>query len=216
MEFQYYPITLIIIIATVLLSIKAFNQPEIKFKWVFYPYKIKRENQTYRVLSHMFIHGDYMHLFFNMFVLFSFGRNMEFIFSEVYGVGIGKVHFLILYLVGGLASSIWPFVRNVDNPNYMSLGASGAVSAVLFAAILWMPESKIFLMFIPIGIPAWVVGILYLGFEYYMSKKGGTGIAHDAHFGGAIFGIAYILFINFDKGSEFISYILQFISNIFN
>lgn len=209
MEFQYYPITLIIIIVTVLLSIKAFNQPELKFKWVFYPFKIKREKETYRIVSHMFIHGDYMHLFFNMFVLFSFGRNMEYIFGETYGLGLGKFHFVILYLVGGFASSIWPYTRNYDNPNYMSLGASGAVSAVLFAAILWMPSEPLYLMFIPVGIPAWIVGILYLGFEYYMSKKGGTGIAHDAHFGGAVFGIAYILFINFDKGIEFISYIFS-------
>lgn len=216
MEFQYYPITLIIIIITILLSIKAFNQPELKFKWVFYPYKIKRENQSYRILSHMFIHGDYMHLFFNMFVLFSFGRNMEYTFDQEYGIALGKLHFVILYLVGGLASSIWPYIRNVDNPNYMSLGASGAVSSVLFATILWYPSLPLNLMFIPIDIPAWVVGILYLGFEYYMSKKGGTGIAHDAHFGGAIFGIAYILFINFDKGIEFISYILKLISNIFS
>jgi membrane associated rhomboid family serine protease len=216
MEFQHYPITLIIIIATVILSIKAFNQPELKFKWVFYPFKIKRENQIYRVVSHMFIHGDYMHLFFNMFVLFSFGGLMEGEFGDYFGSGLGKVHLFILYFVGGLASSIWPYSRNLDNPNYMSLGASGAVSAVLFAAILWIPGQPLYLMFIPIGIPAWIVGILYLGFEYYMSKKGGTGIAHDAHFGGAVFGIAYVLFINFDKGSAFISYILEFISNIFS
>jgi membrane associated rhomboid family serine protease len=207
MEFQYYPITLIIIIITVLLSIRAFNSEEVKSKWVFYPYRVKRDNESYRILSHMFIHGDYMHLFFNMFVLYSFGRNMEYIFGETYGAVVGSTHFLVLYLVGGLAASIWPFIRNKDNPNYMSLGASGAVSAVLFAAILWMPGNEIYLMFIPIGIPAWIVGILYLGFEYYMSKKGGTGIAHDAHFGGALFGIAYILFINFDKGLAFISYI---------
>ncbi|MEX1192210.1 MAG: rhomboid family intramembrane serine protease [Brumimicrobium sp.] len=207
MEFQYYPITLIIIIVTVLLSIRAFNNEEVKYKWIFYPYKVKRQNESYRILSHMFIHGDYLHLFFNMFVLFSFGRNMEYIFNETYGGGIGTLHFLVLYLIGGLAASIWPFLRNKDNPNYMSLGASGAVSAVLFAAILWMPEGGIYIMFIPVEIPAWLFGIIYLGFEYYMSKKGGTGVAHDAHFGGAIFGIVYVLFINFDKGLAFISYI---------
>lgn len=209
MEFQYYPITIILIIITVLLSIKAFNDPELKFRWVFYPFKIKREKQTYRVISHMFIHGDYMHLFFNMFVLFSFGAKMENTLDVYFGLGFGKLQFILLYFVGGLASSIWPYSRNFDNPNYMSLGASGAVSAVLFATILWYPNLPLNLMFIPIDIPAWVVGILYLGFEYYMSKKGGTGIAHDAHFGGAVFGIAYILFINFDKGIEFISYIFS-------
>ena len=91
----------------------------------------------------------------------------------------------------------------------MSLGASGAVSAVLFASILWIPNGGIGLFFIPISIPAWIFGILYLLFEYYMGKKGGGNVAHDAHFGGAIFGIVYVLFINFSKGIDFIEYIIQ-------
>ncbi|MDX1652040.1 MAG: rhomboid family intramembrane serine protease [Brumimicrobium sp.] len=209
MEFQYYPVTLLIIIITIITSIRAFNQEDVKYKWVFYPYKIKRENQYYRIVSHMFIHGDFLHLLFNVFVLFSFGQNLEYIFKGTFGAGLGSLHFFVLYFLGGLASSLWPYLRNYDNPNYMSLGASGAVSAVLFASILWLPQGGIYIMFIPFEIPAWIFGIIYLGYEYYMSKKGGTGIAHDAHFGGAVFGILYILFINFDKGKEFISYIFN-------
>ncbi|PWH81903.1 rhomboid family intramembrane serine protease [Brumimicrobium oceani] len=209
MELQNYPVTIVIIIATVLISLRAFKDSEMKYKWIFYPYKVQRENQLYRILSHIFIHGDTMHLIFNMFVLFSFGGIMEFIFGNYFGAGLGSLHFLVLYFLGGLAASIWPYLRNKDNPNYMSLGASGAVSAVLFASILWMPEGGIYLLFIPFEIPAWLFGILYLGFEYYMSKKGGTGVAHDAHFGGAIFGIAYVLLINFSKGAAFFEYILS-------
>lgn len=209
MELQNYPVTLIIIIATVLISMRAFKDANMKYKWILYPYKVNNQNEFYRIISHIFIHGDTMHLLFNMFVLFSFGRIMEFIFVDYFGAGAGNVHFLMLYVLGGLAASIWPYIRNKDNPNYMSLGASGAVSAVLFASILWMPEGGIYLLFIPFEIPAWLFGILYLAFEYYMSKKGGTGIAHDAHFGGAIFGILYVLFINFDKGAAFFEYILS-------
>jgi membrane associated rhomboid family serine protease len=209
MDFSFYPVTLVIIIATVLLSIRAFNDADVKYKWIYYPYKLKRNNEWYRTLSHMFIHADYVHLFFNMFVLFSFGRLMEFQFIAEYGRSFGHLHFFLLYFLGGLAAGVWPFLRNADNPNYMSLGASGAVSAVLFASILWYPQGGIYLMFIPVEIPAWLFGILYLGFEYYMSKRGNTGVAHDAHFGGAVFGLLYILLINFDKGKAFISYIFS-------
>lgn len=209
MELLDYPVTIAIIIATVLLSFRAFKDADIKYKWIFYPYKVKREKEFYRIISHIFIHGDTMHLIFNMFVLFSFGGIMEFIFTNYFGQGLGSLHFIMLYFLGGLAASIWPYMRNKDNPNYMSLGASGAVSAVLFASILWMPEGGIYLLFIPFEIPAWLFGILYLGFEYYMSKKGGTGIAHDAHFGGAVFGILYVLLVNFGKGAAFFEYILS-------
>ena len=209
MEFSYYPVTLAIIIITVLISIKAFNDADFKYKWIYYPYKVKRENEWYRLVSHIFIHGDYLHLFFNMFVLYSFGQMLEILFIVEYGRPMGHIHFFLLYFLGALAAGVWPFLRNADNPNYMSLGASGAVSAVLFASILWYPQGGIYLMFIPVEIPAWLFGIVYLGFEYYMSKKGSTGIAHDAHFGGAVFGLIYVLVINFDKAGEFVHHILN-------
>lgn len=208
MELSSYPVTLVIIVVTVLLSIRAFNDSAVKYKWVNYPYKLKRNKEWYRMISHLFIHADYVHLLFNMFVLFSFGQLMEFKFVEAYGVS-GHVHFFLLYFLGGLAAGVWPFIRNADNPNYMSLGASGAVSAVLFASILWYPQGGIYMMFIPVEIPAWLFGILYLAFEYYMSKRGNSGIAHDAHFGGAVFGLVYVLIINFDKGKAFFSYIFS-------
>lgn len=208
MELSVFPVTLVIIVVTILLSIRAFNDSGVKYKWVNYPYKMKRENEWYRTISHMFIHADYIHLFFNMFVLFSFGRMMEYMFVESFGIG-GHFHFFLLYFLGGLAAGLWPFIRNADNPNYMSLGASGAVSAVLFASILWYPQGGIYMMFIPVEIPAWLFGILYLLFEYYMSKRGNSGIAHDAHFGGAVFGLVYVLIINFDKGKAFFSYIFS-------
>src|SRR5690554_2146029 len=209
MQIQQFPVTLIIIVATVLISLRAFKDAEMKYKWIFYPIKVNRDNEFYRIISHVFIHGDMMHLLFNMFVLFSFGQQMEAILNIHFGQGVGSLHFLLLYFLGGIAASMWPYLRNKNNPNYMSLGASGAVASVLFAAILWMPEGGIYLMFIPFEIPAWIFGILYLLFEFYMSKKGGSGIAHDAHFGGAVFGIFYILLINFGKGAAFFEHILS-------
>lgn len=211
MNFELYPITILIVVLTVLISMKAFGDADFKYKMLLYPYKIKRENDFKRVLTHLFIHGDYMHLFFNMYVLFSFGSIMEMFFKKEFGVGLGSAHFFLLYFLGGLAASIWPFTRNHDNPHYMSLGASGAVSAVVFASILWKPDDGIGLLFIPgLSIPSWVFGIVYLGFEYYMSRKNAnTGIAHDAHFGGAVFGIAYVLLVCPERGKMFIDYILK-------
>lgn len=204
------PITIGIIIITVLISIRAQNDPDLKYKLVFYPYRIKKDKQQYRFFSHMFIHGDYVHLFFNMFVLFSFGRIMELILVYEFGELFGRLHYLVLYIIGGLVAGLWPFFRNHNNPNYMSLGASGAVSAALFATILWLPSQGLYVMFIPIEIKAWLFGFIYLGFEYYMSKRNAnTGVAHDAHFGGAIFGVFYILLIAPYKGLDFINYLLQ-------
>src|SRR5699024_284330 len=121
---------LIVIIATVLISWRAFKDNEMKYRWVFYPYKVLRQKEFYRIISHIFIHADLMHLLFNMFVLYSFGRQIEATFILYFGAGLGSFHFFILYFIGGIAASIWPYLRNKDNPNYMSLGASGAVSAV--------------------------------------------------------------------------------------
>lgn len=209
MPFQYYIVTIILLVFTSLISIRCFQNNELRYKWLYFPYNVNHNKQYYRIISHIFIHADYTHLLFNMIVLFFFGRMMEATFIVYFGGSIGSVYFLILYLLGGVAASIWPYMRNHNNPNYTSLGASGAVSAVLFASILWEPGAQLQFLFIPFDIPAWLFGILYLGFEFYMGKKGTGNIAHDAHFGGAVFGILYILFLNFDKGQEFIHYIFS-------
>jgi membrane associated rhomboid family serine protease len=98
-------------------------------------------------------------------------------------------------------------LKHQDNPAYRSLGASGAVSAVIFAAILWDPSMLLVIMFLPFPIPAYIFGPIYLAIEYFSMKRGGTGIAHDAHLGGAIFGILFVLLLNFEKGKEFIDLI---------
>lgn len=202
--------TLIIIAATALISWRAFQNREFKYKMMFYPYNVKHQREGYRYFTYMFVHADTMHLFFNMFVLYSFGNNMEMLLSIPYGRGLGWVHYGILYFAGGLFATVWPMIKNADNPNYMSLGASGAVSSVFFAFILWMPNAQLSLIFIPgVPIPAWLFGLLYLAYEYFMAKRGTSNIGHDAHFGGAIFGILYVLFINFEKGQQFISYIFN-------
>jgi membrane associated rhomboid family serine protease len=197
-------------------SMKAFNDPGFKEKLMFIPYLVNRDKQYYRIASHMAIHADWTHLIFNAMSLYFLGDaflnveggiyvGLDSGLIETYGSVVGQAHFGLIFILGGLFAGIVPFIRNKDNPSYRSLGASGAVSAVIFAALLWNPEMELNLLFIPIGIPAYIFGPLYLAFEFYMDKRGNSGIAHDAHIGGAVFGVLYVLLINFDKGKEFLN-----------
>lgn len=201
-------ITLIIIIFTVLVSMQGFNNEEFKYKFAFSPYDVKHHNKYFKVLTHMFLHSDWTHLIFNMISFYMFGEMIEIELMLKFGVVEGKIHFILIYFLGGFFATLWPMIRNHDNPNYISLGASGAVSSLIFAAIIWNPSMEMGLIFLPgIFIPAYIFGPLYLAFEFWAFKRAKTNIAHDAHIGGAVFGIIYILVINFDKGKELIQLI---------
>jgi membrane associated rhomboid family serine protease len=200
---------LIIIIITSIISFNGFKDSSFQSKLLFSPYAIQHRNEYYRLITHIFLHGDPFHLIFNMMSLYFLGEFLEFTLTSplFYGKITGEIHFLLIYFLGGLFSTLIPFARNKDNVYYRSLGASGAVSSVIFATILWAPTLELNIMFLPIPIPAYIFGPLYLAYEFYADKKGGTGIAHDAHIGGAIFGILYVLIINIDKGKEFLNLI---------
>jgi membrane associated rhomboid family serine protease len=204
MEFSFL---IIILIGTVIVSLNAFKDANLVDRMIYSPYRCKHYGEYYRMLSHVLIHADSTHLIFNMMSLYFLGDILEKQLMFQYGSGVGEFHFIILYVVGGLFATLIPYIRNHDNPSYRSLGASGAVSAVVFAAIIWNPTMQLSIMFLPIGIPAYIFGPIYLAFEYWADRRGGTGIAHDAHIGGAIFGILYVLIINIDKGKEFLSQI---------
>ena len=195
---------LVIIIITGLISYNAFSNVDLKNRWMYSPYLCKNDKEYYRIFSHLFIHADFSHLLFNMLSLYFLGNFLIQNFMLTYGLWVGQIHFLVLYFLGGLFATLIPYFRNQDNPSYMALGASGAVSAVIFGAIMWDPFMKLQLLFIPIPIPAYVFGPLYMAYEIYSDRRGNTGVAHDAHIGGAIFGVLYILIINVDKGKELI------------
>ncbi len=154
---------------------------------MFNAYSVHHQKQWYRLLSHALVHGDWMHLGVNMFVLWSFGTSVERYFNAYFGLK-GSFMFIILYLGGVAFASLSALIKQRDNFSYNSVGASGAVGAVLFASILLNPASKIYLFFIPIGIPAFLFGPLYIAYEMYMEKRSSDNIAHDAHYWGAIFG----------------------------
>lgn len=185
----------IIIAITVIISILAWNQDELFSKLKFNPYLARHHKEYWRLVSYGLIHADWIHLGINMFVLYSFGSQVIQYFTLVFP-GKGIFYYLILY-VGGLFISVAPaFGKHKDNPYYNAVGASGAVSAVLFSSIVFDPMSKIYLFLIPIGIPAIVFGILYLVYSAYMDKKAQDNVGHDAHFWGGVFGFVLTIALN--------------------
>jgi len=187
--------TIFLIALTVLISILAFNRRDIFDKLKFNAYYIHKDKDWYRFLSYGLIHADWTHLLINMFVLYSFGEIVEQFFIYYFEFK-GYVYFLLLYLGGIGFSTLFDYRKYKNDIYYNAVGASGAVSAVVFASILLYPAGKIFLFFIPIGIPAPIFGILYLVYSAYSAKKGTGNIGHSAHFWGAIFGIVFTVAIN--------------------
>ncbi len=195
--------TLIIVIITALVSFAAFQNRELMAKLMFNAYLVKHSNQWYRVVTHAFIHGGWMHLGINMWVLWLFGGIVEASF-DAYRGSLGVVIYAALYLGGILFSTLPSYARNQDNFSYNSLGASGATAAVLFSAIYFNPTMNLYIMFIPIPIPAVIFGIAYLALEWYQDKKSNDNIAHDAHFWGAAFGFVFSILMAPDRMTGFI------------
>lgn len=185
-------ITVIIILVTVLVSILGFNNAAFFNRLKFNPYDVKHSNQWYRFFTYGFLHAGWVHLLINMFVFYSFGRLVEMAYRAMFNTKY-ILYYLLLY-VGALLLSVIPaFGKHKNDVFYNSVGASGAVSAVLFASILIAPLEKIYLFFIPVGIPAVLFGLFYLGYEYWMSKRAKDNIGHDAHFWGAVFGLLFTI-----------------------
>jgi membrane associated rhomboid family serine protease len=187
-------ITLIIIIVTVLISLNGFSKPEFLYKAIFYPFQIKRNKEYFRFLTSGFIHADWMHLIVNMYVLYGFGQYVEVYLSFYFGV-MAKLIYVLLYLTAIVVSSLSTFFKQQDNTHYTSLGASGAVSAIVFASILFNPMGKIGLIFIPIGIPGIILGGLYLLYSYFMGQRSSDRINHEAHFYGAVYGMLFMIIL---------------------
>lgn len=177
--------TFILIGANILVSLAAlYVHPKIFEYGMLKPYRVWREHTWYELISSGFVHAGMGHLFLNMFTLFFFGPVLE--------NSIGAVHFVILYFSGLLVSSLPSLWFHKDDPNYATVGASGAVESVLFAFILLFPMQPIYIMLIPIGIPSFVFGIFFLGYSLYASKGQGK-INHEAHIAGAVWGLLYLL-----------------------
>ena len=184
-------ITLIIIIATSIISFIAFSNHKLLDQFIFYPPAVRR-GQVYRFFSCGLIHADWGHLIFNMISLYLFGEAVESKFMEAFGP-LGKLVYLGMYVLALAASVIPTYINNKDNYHYRSLGASGAVSAVIFAGILFFPLAKLGLFFIPIYVAGFLFGIIYLFVSGWLGKRGGGNINHSAHIFGALFGVGFTI-----------------------
>jgi membrane associated rhomboid family serine protease len=198
--------TTIILVLTALISFSAFQNQQLKAKLMFNASLVKHSKEWYRVFTHAFIHGDWLHLLANCYVLWMFGGQVE-IYFEIFKGTLAPLYFLSLYIGGILCSTLPAYMRHQDNFYYNSLGASGAVSAVLFVSIYFNPMASWGLILIPgIQFPAIFFGLAYLLFEWYMDKKKSSdNIAHDAHFWGAAFGIVFALVMFPAQFSRFIN-----------
>lgn len=191
-----FSITLIIIVITSLISYQAFNKSELFYRLLHNPYNVIHRKEYSRIISHGFIHGGWGHLIFNMYVLWMFGSLVEQIFVANYQ--FGKAYFVVLYFGGMVFATLPSIKKHKNNPNYNAVGASGAVSAVVFSAVLLNPLMKMGIILIPVMIPAFIFGPLYLVAEYILNKRGGSPIAHDAHLWGAFYGIIFTVLIDFN------------------
>lgn len=186
-------ITLIITIVTVGISLLAFNNEALMQQFIFHPYTIARDpKQWYRSVSCGFIHADFMHLAFNMFSFYMFGDLVEQYFHLIFGQ-IGNFFYLLLYISALVVCIIPTYYQHKKQYYYHSLGASGAVSAIIFAGIFLQPTMQIGLFFIPPIIPGFVFGPIYLALTVYLSKKGGGNINHSAHLWGSVYGIVFLI-----------------------
>ncbi|MBS0555893.1 MAG: rhomboid family intramembrane serine protease [Proteobacteria bacterium] len=175
--------SLIIIAVTCIVSIMGFSNTRLVDQLILWPPAISRGKEYYRLVSYGLVHADPMHLFFNMFTLYFFGRVME----QLYDAILGPLGFVLFY-AGALVASILPtYLRNRGNSRYRSLGASGAVSATLFAFILLQPWAQILVFVIPM--PAILFAVLYLAYEFWLERRGVDNINHNAHLWGAAYGV---------------------------
>lgn len=195
-------LTYIIIAATVVISMACFNNRQLFDKLAMKPYRVVHAREWYRLISHGFVHADWMHLFVNMFTFWSFGQYMEQAFQCR---GFGQWSFLVLYFGGMIIASVNDVVRYRNAIWYTSIGASGAVSAVLFSAIFLNPWDKI-LLFAVIPIPGILFGVLYLAYCQYMARRSGDNINHNAHFYGAVFGFIFPILLKPSLFQVFLSH----------
>ncbi|MBI1183885.1 rhomboid family intramembrane serine protease [bacterium] len=186
--------TYIIIGVTAVVSFMAFNNMELKYKLLFYPWKINSDREWYRFVTSGLVHADMMHLFFNMFTLFFFGPYVEHQLAR-HGGFMPETKFWLLYFGSMVMGSMFSYFKNQDNPNYMALGASGAVSGVLFSSIIFDPWMKLYL-FAAIPIPGILFGVGYLFYSAKMAREARDNIGHDAHLYGAIFGVLITIAYN--------------------
>jgi membrane associated rhomboid family serine protease len=175
-------LTLLVLI--IVSSVAGFTSAPLIQRALLRPYLVARGSAYSGLLTSGFVHADVTHLLFNLITFYSFGFPLERV--------IGTTKFLVLYFGGLLISGIGTTFKHRDDPNYASLGASGAILAVLFASIVYFPRARLVMFPLPIPIPGPLFALLYLAYTFYSSRQARGRINHDAHFFGALTGIAFV------------------------
>ena len=197
--------TYIIISVTAAVSILCFYRKLNIGGLLFNAYQVWHRRQWYRMLSYGLVHGSWSHLIFNMLTLYFFGPVVEQYFGAVFGSTAGTILYIVLYISAIAVSTVGDLVKYRDDYYYNALGASGAVSAILFAAILFEPKMGIYIFFIPIPVPGYIFAPLYLLYCWYMAKRNMDNIGHTAHFWGAVYGLLFPLICRPSIFSYFLS-----------
>ena len=198
-------VTIIIILVTTIISVLCFGSMPATNSLKFNAYNVWHRGQWYRMLTYGVVHGGWGHLFFNMLTLYFFGTVVERYFGSAFGTEKGMTLYIILYVSAIAVSTIGDLIKYKDDYSYNAVGASGAVSAILFASILFEPKMGIYIYLIPIPVPGYIFAPLYLLYCWYMAKRNADNIGHSAHFWGALYGLVFPLLLKPDILAHFIS-----------
>lgn len=211
------PLTYLLLAIIVVTSYRYMEDIGGRERLLLYPYDMFRHKEWYRFFSSGFVHGSWMHLLFNGYALLLFGSILEmtFILPGLFGPLVGRLVYLALIVSGLPMASLYSYYKNKDNPHYRALGASGTISGLVFAYILLYPTVPLYLMFVPIPIPGFIFGILYLVISAYLDKRGGGRIAHDAHYWGSVWGVVFMAMAKPSLIWGFIRQIQHYMSSFF-
>jgi membrane associated rhomboid family serine protease len=177
------PVHVILMATVVIVSLIGMSSDSVKRALILHPYRIRHDGHVHRLLTAGWLHGDFVHLAFNMITLYFFANDTLRV--------LGPVRFLALYITAVIMGFVPTTLRYMNKKEYSSLGASGAVAAVIFSAILLVPNIKMYLMFLPIPVPGFVFAIVYLIYSFWHSRTASDGVNHDAHFFGALYGAMF-------------------------
>ena len=186
-------VTIIIIAITVLASVLCLYG-KLDFNALkFSAFEVWHHGKWWQMITHGFVHAGWGHLFFNMLTLFAFGRIVEEYFAEIWGAPAGQILYVVMYLTAIAVSSVWDLIKRRDDWTYSAVGASGAVSAILFASILFEPKMGLYIYLIPVPVPGYIFAPLYLLYCWFMARRNLDNIGHTAHFWGAVYGLIFPL-----------------------
>ncbi len=199
-------LSFLIMAVTVGISLLAWQKPAWLDAMMMSPYRIDRKKEYWRFITSGFIHADFAHLFFNLFSFYFVGTQLEYIFGFIFP-GFGGEIFILFYLLAILVADLPTYFKQRNNPYFNSLGASGAVSAVIFAGIMFFPTEKIYL-FGFVGIPGFIYAGLFTWYSIAMDRRGRDYVNHSAHLYGGLFGVLFITLTRPSTWVEFFSQIL--------